>query len=699
YAKYLLADFPEIETVARARPAQDSQFAYGERSLNLNGLIVDPEFLDIFDLPFVAGDARNALRQPSSVVLTEETATNLFGADDPLGKTVVITSVIDATVTGVISEIPEPSHLGRAALLGSGFDYLASWDVLERLRIFNNPNAPADPPENWFGGYGGITYALLPADGSLTADDLITGLEGFAARRLPAETLETYRLEVGAVPIGAVAIATLDGAILAGANNVISITTVLLILGGLVLGVACINYANLATARAAGRAREIGMRKVVGARRSQVLVQYLFEAALLTTLAVCVAMTCLGLLVPVLDAATGMELGRTVLGTGRFWLFLFAVIAAVTILAGAYPALVLSRVRPVEALRLGRIRLGPRFVSTLLVGAQFVAASFLLVVVLVMLMQNRELRQTGLGATSDPLLIIGTATRRTDIDADTLRAELLRIPQVEAVAGAGVPPWSGGVGLGILTRSPDPSSARRTSVQNVVGEDFFDVFGLTLAAGRIFDRTIGADPMPNFVDMDPEQAYHLMIDRALSEELGFESPQAAIDEIVYFPADVPGTPGEADQPLRIIGVVENRPLTFIGLGATSNFYSFRLNPRFQIARISADDVSGALEAIDAMWNRLAPTIPSNYRFVDEVFEENYRAFSRVSQILAGLSLFALFISTVGLFGMAIQVASRRTHEIGVRKTLGASTRQVIFMLLRDFAKPILVANLIAWPLA
>ena len=223
--------------------------------------------------------------------------------------------------------------------------------------------------------------------------------------------------------------------------------------------------------------------------------------------------------------------------------------------------------------------------------------------------------------------------------------------------------------------------------------------GLTLAAGRIFDRTIGADPMPNFVDMDPEQAYHLMIDRALSEELGFESPQAAIDQIVYFPADIPGTPGEADQPLRIIGVVENRPLTFIGLGATSNFYSFRLDPRFQIARISADDVSGALEAIDAMWNRLAPTIPSNYRFVDEVFEENYRAFSRVSQIFAGLALLALFISTVGLFGMAIQVASRRTHEIGVRKTLGASTRQVIFMLLRDFAKPVLIANLIAWPLA
>lgn len=694
YADYLKTDFPDLETVARSRFQIDVSAASGERSIRLNRLIADAEFLDIFDLPFTAGDSRNALRQPYSVVLTEETAANLFGDDDPLGKTIVLANVVDTTVTGVIGEIPRPSHLSDGAGLGVGVDIIASWDVWDRIADINNQfEMDTEMPENWFGGYCCTTFALLPEGGSLTEEAFLEGLAGFPLRRLPAETLENFRLEVGAVPLTSLTTAGLNS-ILGGANKVFSITGVLLVLGGLVLGVACINYTNLATARAMRRAREIGMRKVVGARKGQVLAQYLAEAALLTTLAVAVAVVGLGLIIPLLDAAAGFSVGPTVFGSGSFWGFLLLLIATVTLISGAYPAFILSRVRPVEALRLGRIRVGPRFTSRFLVAGQFIAASFLLVVVFVMYTQNSELRQTGLGSDSDLQLIIDMPP--TGVEADTLRAELLRLPQVEAVADTGQPPWGLGVNLGMLMRSPEDTATRRAAFLNLVGENFFDVMDMTIIAGRELGGENADDEMPMFGQLDPQRAFNIMVDRALTEELGFESPQAAVGSDLYFPMEPPGSEEEVPQLVSIIGVVENRPLTFIGIGATSNFYVFRRDLGFQIARISRDDVSGALEAIDGVWRRLAPNVPIDRRFVNEVFDESYRMFNLVNRTFTGLALFALFISSVGLFGMAVQVANRRTHEIGVRKTVGATTRQVIVMLLCDFAKPVVIANLIAW---
>ena len=270
--------------------------------------------------------------------------------------------------------------------------------------------------------------------------------------------------------------------------------------------------------------------------------------------------------------------------------------------------------------------------------------------------------------------------------------ELLRLPQVTAVTGVAQRPWNRFVNLSVLSLSPEEGAPDWTVFSNTVDEDFFSTLEIDTLAGRVFDPARSDDIAP-VAGSESTRPYNIVVDAALVNELGFGSPEEAVGRLVYSAFD------EMDYPLTIVGVVESKPLHFIGFGATSSYYRFGVDLENQIARISADDVSGAIEAIDSLWRRLAPNMPLGRYFLDDLFNETYATFGRMNQIFASLALFAFFISTVGLFGMAVQVASRRRREIGVRKTMGATTRQIVMMLLWDFSKPVVIANLIAWPLA
>ena len=488
----------------------------------------------------------------------------------------------------------------------------------------------------------------------------------------------------------------LDAQLLGGGRGVLSITTVLFALGTLVLLVACVNYANLATARATRRAREIGLRKVVGARRTQLIVQYLSEAALLSAAALVIAVAIVALISPIVYNSVGIDMRLATFGDPRFWFFVIALLVAVTLLGGAYPAFVLSRVRPIEALRVGRVRLGPRFASTLLVGAQFAAASFLLIAVIVMYLQNAALERTGLGSTRDQHLVINNFRPVTGVDGQVLRDELARLPQTKGVTQMGAAPWSDNVNLNLLARSPEEGVATRTAFSNTVGYDFFETMDIPLLAGRTFDQAHNdLPPQGDQRQQGSPQTINVVIDDALAEQLGFRSPAEAVDEMIYFPAGL----SEQAQPYQVIGVVASRPLFLRGLGATSNVYNLG-GPGMQnvVVRLAADDIGGGVAAAEAVWRRLAPHSPFHRRFVDDMFNECFERFARLGQVFVGLAGFAFFISIIGLFGMAVQVASRRTHEIGVRKSVGARKSQLVGMLLRDFSKPVVIANLVAWPL-
>ena len=610
YADYLRADFPEFEAVARAQLMyEETGVAAGDAYTEMSVVGAESEFLKIFDLPFKAGDAK-ALSQPRSAVLTEDAAKRLFGAANPLGKTITLANVLDVTVTAVVADVPGPSHLGKTETASLRFDVLASWDTLDgvqdaaRARLgARNPNTAANqpprnappPPENWLGGYCCTTYVMLSRGSGLTDATLNERLKAFGEAHIPLAQKEITTLTIGAVPVTSLMTAQLNSQLLSGAP--ISITTLLLVLGTLVLVVACVNYANLATAQAARRAREVGLRKALGANRRRVMLQYLAESAVLTGIATVLSLVVVRLVAPLLRNAVDIDLRLSLFDGAGFWLFLAMLLGTVTVLGGAYPALVLSRVAPVTALRVGRSRIGPRFAGTVLVGVQFAAASFLLIVVLVMYGQNRELERTGLGGTTDRLVMIANAPQFSEVDNELLRKELERLPQVRGVSEISTPPWSPQVNLVGFARTPDADATAVTTYLNTVGYDFFSTLGFTVLAGRGFDRDHGEDAFRGFnlAQLNDGRPINAVIDASLAAKLGFASPDAAIDQTFFIPDNFTRAFGGKAVEVRAIGVVADKPLLL--RGATSNIYWLQPGQAFQVVRVAANDVSGGLAAI------------------------------------------------------------------------------------------------------
>src|SRR5881394_145478 len=744
-AEALKSDYPAITKIARAVVIdRQTMVATGAQAIRLFGVAVDPEFLDIFNLPFVAGDAHSALSLPRSVVLTRDSASRLFGADDPIGKTVVIGNSIDATVTGVIDAIREPSQFGRSANAHLPFDLLASRDVYDAIRTnpFGLPAGPIPPGFGWF-MIGTTTYLYLPAEGRLKPDVLAAQLRDFGARHIPAQMLQMQDMTFGLVPVR-----EMLGGTQSFFDTGLSFASVLLVLGGLVLGVACINYANLATARAARRVREIGVRKALGASPGQVAVQSFFEAALLTLAALIVALAVFALAQPLVKDLLGAELGATFFSSLRVWPALIALVIAVTLAAGAYPALVLSHVRPVSAIAVAQARLGSPLFATLLVGTQFAVASFLLIALTVISMQNAEMRRSALSSIEDPLVIIENPSS-TRVTATTLRERLAAIPQVRAVTEVMATPWESLL-ITTVRGSPDPQSPQRTVVTRQIGYDFFGVFNVPVLAGRVFDREHAEDvpappPRPGLQvggaiggsapaggaprapgsapngagpgagagaggsaaassasdaqsAGEPPPPQNIVVDRSFVTALGLGAPEEAVGKLVYRPTSP--MPGATPQPpMRIIGVVENRSFSFFKLppNTTGAMYALQADLAITIARVAAADLERGLAGIDAAWKELAPNVAVSRRFLDEVFERAYSSYVRINHLFGTLSVMAFAICVAGLFGMASFVAGRRRREIGVRKTLGGSTGQMITLLLTGFSWPVLIANLVAWP--
>ncbi len=759
-AQYLKSEFPGIEKTARAVHIDGQMVAAGGRALHKIGVAVDPQFLELFELPFVAGDPRTALARPRSAVLTQDLAVQLFGSAEPLGQAVRIGNTVDATVTGVLGPVPEPSHMGRSSSAPLKFDFLASFDVLEAIRSSTaQPGAP--PPREHWDQSSALTYVLLPEDGSFTLRALRAQLPSFTKRHVPPEMAGFMTLSFDAESVRDVlANAQGDGLFLEDSGH--ALPALLLAFGGLVLALACVNYANLATARAAGRAREVGLRRVLGARRSQIAAQHLLEAGLLTTLALGVALAIVRFALPALGTFAEADLGPTLFDGARFFGFVAVVIGVVTVAAGAYPAVVLARVRPVATLHASRTQLGSKMLSTLLIGVQFAAASFLLIALAIAVLENQHLRRTGLAANADPLVLIENDAKTTKVESKTLRAELERVPEVKGTTEIDSAPWVTLSG-GLVSRSADSSAPARVVANHGVGFDFFGTFGIELIAGRAFSPERDAVPderpaapansaespqQPGETERAPPDAsggtrpaasgsngtassrsesaasgaaenarkpgepgavrdtrapnvpIPVIVDRQFVERFGFASPAAAVGQTLYFPDRMMKAFGGKAQPLTIVGVAENRTFVFYSVMNTAGTI-YRLAPRarFVVARLARDDVTGALDGIDNAWRALAPNVAISRHFLDDYFEQAYSTFLHVERVLSGLALLAVAISVTGLFGMATLIAGRRMRELGVRKALGGSQRQMIGLLLEGFTRPVLAANVVAWPLA
>ncbi|MEL6567589.1 MAG: FtsX-like permease family protein, partial [Pseudomonadota bacterium] len=476
------------------------------------------------------------------------------------------------------------------------------------------------------------------------------------------------------------------------------VTTLLSFLGILVLVVACVNYANLATAQATSHVKEVGMRKVLGAGRNEIWGQYWFEALVLAAIAAIASLALIWLAAPLIAQVTFIDL-RTGLFSSPTPLIVVAIaVCLVSLIASLYPVLIVSRVRPVEAVRAGSMKGGPKKAILVLIGAQFAVASWLLIVLTVVNGQNSFLRQSNLGG--EDVIVFATDDDSRAIGSDALRDDLASSAAVKSVTEIDYLPWSNYDNYLGFTRQADGGGTGISVFQSRVGFDFFETFDTELVAGRVFDPERNDGTSELYASEDPADLLQIVVNTPLVEQLGFESPGEAIGEIIYFTRNFQDTTGISVR-LEIIGVIEPKPLVFSANENRANAYVLRPSESFYLvaARLDGNRVERGLDELRAAIEARNPEALAKFQFMDEVFETGFRTFNAVNSAFLILSVLAFMVSLIGLFAMAVFIANRRRHEIGVRKTLGATTGEVTRLLLKDFTIPVLIGNLIAWPIA
>lgn len=686
-AEQIRIDIPEVEAVARLRRTPTGPVTVGGKTVQARVAYAEAGFLDVFDLKTVAGDLESALRFPRGAIVTEAAALKLFGHRDVVGDVFTLNrrGRADLTVRAVIADLPSTSHLGDG-LFGQGIDVLASWDVEESI-------VKAPPDDLWLNGPV-VTYVLLPKRGALSVPDLDARLAALVKAHMPSYGGTTISLDLR--PVTSISRQQLQAQFegFYGAWGIDVLNALLAFAAG-ILALACMNFVNLATAHSLGRAREIGARKAVGASAALLTRQELTHTALLTAAALSLALI---IVAPATKLLQGpwQEAASVPWSEPRLWVALGTLLVVVTLAAGAYPALLLARAHPVIALR-GTTGTGPAWLRTLLVSVQFAAASFLIIAVAVSFAQNERSRSAVLGRFTDPYVTLGdfAGTQPMTVDPAVLHTELLRGRGVKGATASSLPPMQNFAFGQVVSRSPGEASTSKL-VMTIVGSDYFKVMEMPLLAGRTFsaDRQDDVFPLGQEQFRDKHGPSHVVIDDAAARSLGWTDPTEAIGEQIYLF-------GNSDLVYEVIGVVATVQSSIRATDTVGATYAF--NPRYAsyvIVRISKNDVQTALAHLDDVVDELLPDHPPAQKtFFDEAFASAYWTFTTIGRVFTGLALFAIAISAIALFGTGSFMAERRKREIGIRKSQGATQGQILRLLLWDFSKPVVLANILVWPVA
>jgi putative ABC transport system permease protein len=688
-AKYLAVEAPEVEAVARKTQRFFVQVDVGDQRFRQSVMFTDPALLRIFDYRFVDGDPSEALAGTNSAVITEPIAEQLFGTRSAVGKTFTINRRVDVVVGGVVA-VPDPLSSGRTEILLS----YALRDALAGA-------APPADRDDWTQqglSSSAATFVLLPANGSFGAAELERRLQAVARRiALPDGESVSFRVRPLEDHIGDTLTA---GFAKLGVAPGVPAVRLFFLPGLLVLAMACFNYVNLATALAASRAKDVGLSRVLGAERRHVIARYLFEAIVAVLIGVVLALLFAALAMISIRSLTDLRIDWSNLATPSFALLLLALVAATSLAAGAFPAYVMSRFRPIEALRKGSKRSGTGWAKSVFIGVQFAVASVLLTAVSVMFAQNSAMRAAVTAAGIAPLVQLPTNLAAAGVDPAILAAELERAPQVTGVTGMRTVAWA--------SPSDPPRYARSTSDADLpidlqaqfISYDFFATLGAELVAGREFARgrdieeTAATDGLARQAG-----ARAIVLDREAVRLLGWSTPQQAIGQSVYQRTETSRLAAANATAFEIVGVVDHAPLTLLSFGAKGHAYHLDPHDTLPIVRLAGADVQGGLAHIQKVWQSLTGSAVGELRpvFLDDLRDQSLRTMNGITAALLTVVAFGFSVALAGIFGMALFVANRRRHEIGIRKCLGASSRKILRQLLVEFGRPVVLGNVMAWP--
>lgn len=655
-AEALISDFQEVTAATRINVVNEALIGRGDKQFYENGLLADTRFFDVFSFSLVKGDAATALNAPGSIILTKSLADRYFGNEDPMGKAVKFQNAMDLRVTGIVEDPPENAHFT--------FSYIVSFST--------DPNFVKNL-NRWGGDNAYYTYFVL--DEAYTASPIADGLPAFTKKHAgdlygqDEERIPRYYLQ-----------ALKDIHLHSDLNFELGVNgdiTTVYIFSAIALGIlliACINYVTLSTTRSATRAREIGVRKTIGAYRSQLIKQFLGESVLLSMLAVALALALVQPALPMLDALVERRISESYMQSGLFFVVVAGIGVAVGLLSGIYPALLLSSVESIQVLK-GHwrgLQDRPRRLRNSLVVGQFIVTIMLMVSTTVISRQMNYIQSKEIGLKRDHVVVIPVKDRAVAAKYEALKSNLLNRAEVTAVSSASHIPTQ----ITNRTAAVDwdgREGEQRMAVYNAaVNYDFIEMFNIEMAEGRSFSPDFGTDA-----------GRAVLINETTRRQLGWETAVGKRFDL-------------RDKGNQVVGVMKDfhyhalhQPVAPLALYLDPG----RVNQL--LVGIRSENIPDTIDFLKQTMNTFSPSYPFEYYFLDDAFMRMYRGEQKLTTLFSYFTGLALIIACLGLFGLTAFTADQRTREIGIRKVLGASWLDILRLSIGESTRFVVLAFILA----
>ncbi len=662
-------DLQEIDAVARTI-IREFLVSVEEDNYYQNVRFADPELLDMFEFEFISGDA-SAMDGSNSIIITEKIAEKFFGDENPIGKTISLDHEHDLTVAALIRELPANSHFnsGIVSEITNPMEILIPVRAMERITGFQ-------PDTNWGNtSMGNLTYVMLPEN--LDQMWLQTQIDSFFERHVP-EDQRDFLSGFSVRPLKDQNTALWDAIGL-------PIIGILEVLGIVVLVIACVNYTNLAVAQSMGRAREVGLRKTLGANKKQLLTQFLIESMTITLFSMLLSLIVLEAIIPLFNAATGKVLAINY-ATEIPWLVLTALIVGG--FAGGYPAYLITKTNPIDALRdTARKGRGASIIRASMIGLQFTFSVCILAMVLVVHKQNAMVEESSRIFPKDQIYTLDRLNVEQMEDRhETLRNQMLRIPYIENFTLSSQVPYEQTNSTIDASRILNDFEGAVNLNQINIDDQFVPSYNIPMVAGRNISRDVAMD-----THIRENGAVNALINETAARALGFESAAAAVDQVFY---EDEGERGITTY--TIVGVMADRNILGLFNVVKPTFFFMRdASYRLASVKISQDAPISVVRDIEKVWQEVYPDYPMQGQFLNEIFQMVYMIFELATSTLGIIAIVALTLAAFGLFGLAAFMAEQKTKEIGIRKVLGASNNQIVQLLIWQFSTPVLWATPIA----
>ena len=664
----MVAELPEVKNAVRFSPTVKRVFAYQDKTFFEEGVLyVDQSVFDVFSFEMILGDPKTALEVPFTMVFTETTAQKYFGDENSVGKIVNWDNKFDYRVTGVVKDPPPNSHFTFNAL--ASFATFIKYDP--RIGSWNGGSFP--------------TYLLLQENTDI--ERFQQKMNGFHEKHLgPALKergigLETYLQPLKKIHLHSYVLYEL------GDNSDIRLIYAFWAIAFIVLLIACINFMNLATARAASRTKEVGMRKVLGAQRTKLVVQFLGESFVFALFSFVLGLLLARLFLPYFSGLTGKAISLNAIANPGMYAVLVALVLFVGLVAGSYPAFFMSAFKPISALR-GHVPEGSKssWFRSVLVVFQFVLSIILIICTMIVFHQHKYMQNKNLGFNKQNLLAIAIQSDEVRIGLESFKQDLLNINGIESAGLSSMVPGE----MYLFNFGTYPEGYAQDQMIRMdsflVDYGFLDTFEIEVIQGRGFSKEITSD----YTDA-------VMVNQTAAKNLGWNNPMGKTIEV---PSDgigvrkvVIGVFKDIHQ-RSLYSIVAPTIIQYIGLkGAIEN------RARRLTVRLKTDNIPGVMKKIEQMWKNTFPNHPYYSFFLDEFFDGQHQVEKKLGSIFRTFSLLAIIIGCLGLFGLASFTTEQRTKEIGIRKVLGSSVSSIVILLCRKFFFLVAIANVLAWPVA